>query len=289
MPDHHRPSSRRHERRRALRHPLAALAAFVLTLSALGGFAQPASSTVGHRAGPKPTVVLVHGAFADASGWNQVIGRLQAQGYPTLAPANPLRGVPTDTAYLKSVLATISGPIILVGHSYGGEVITNAATGNPNVKGLVYVAAFAPVEGEASGQLAQMNPGSMLTPENLVFRQYPISDTVQGTDGYINPASFRKVFAADLPRSTAALMAATQRPAELATLMQPSGPPAFATIPSWFVVARNDNAIPAATQRFMAKRANAVKTIELKSSHVAMMSNPRSVTSLIVQAAKYQP
>jgi pimeloyl-ACP methyl ester carboxylesterase len=242
-----------------------------------------------HESEAKPTIVLIHGAFADASGWNAVVGKLQSMGYPTIAPANPLRGLPSDTAYIKSVIAHIDGPIILVGHSYGGMVMTNAALGDPDVKGLVYVAAFAPAEGDSVGGLSNMFPGSMLTPANLVVRDYPTTDPgVLGKEGYINPAVFREVFAGDLSRSTTAAMAATQRPAELASLGQPSGPPAWTTIPSWFVVSQNDNAIPAEVQRFMAKRANAVKTVEVRASHVAMISHPGAVTSLIVEAARYQ-
>lgn len=257
----------------------------VVGVAASGASAEPDRG----RHGPKPTIVLVHGAFADASGWSDVITRLQALGYPTIAPANPLRGLPVDVPYLQSVLTNIEGPIIMVGHSYGGEVITNAATGNPNVKGLVYVAAFAPAEGESSGALAGMFPGSMLTPDNLLAWTYPTTDPSEsGLEGYIKPEVFREVFAADLPARTAAAMAATQRPADFASLQQPSGPPAWATIPSWFVVATNDNAIPPATQRFEAERANAVKTIEVRSSHVAMMSRPSQVAALIVEAARYR-
>lgn len=237
----------------------------------------------------KPTIVLIHGAFADASGWNGVVSKLQSMGYPTVAPANPLRGLPSDTAYIKSVIAQIDGPIILVGHSYGGMVMTNAALDDPDVKGLVYVAAFAPAEGDSVGGLSNMFPGTMLTPANLVIRDYPTTDpNVLGKEAYINPTVFREVFAGDLSSKTAATMAATQRPAELASLGQPSGPPAWATIPSWFIVSKNDNAIPAEVQRFMANRAHAVKTVELRASHVAMISQPGAVTALIVQAARYQ-
>jgi pimeloyl-ACP methyl ester carboxylesterase len=235
--------------------------------------------------GALPTVVLVHGAFADASGWGGVITRLASRGYPVTAPANPLRGVTSDSDYLASVLATITGPIILVGHSYGGEVITNAATGNPNVKALVYIAAFAPEEGETSGQLAGMFPGSQLTPDNLVFRPFPNADGTTGTDGYINPTVFRSVFCADLPKTTAAVMAATQRPASLATLGEPSGVPAWKTIPAWYLVANQDQAIPAAAERFMAKRMHA-HTIAINSSHVAMTSHPGITTALILAAAR---
>jgi len=140
----------------------------------------------------RPTIVLVHGAWADASGWAAVTERLQDQGYTVIALANPLRGVPSDAAYLTSVLATISGPIVLVGHSYGGAVITNAATGNPNVKALVFIAAFAPDAGETLAQILAMNPGSQAAPPNLTFRPYP-----GGLDTYIAPSAFHVVFCAD--------------------------------------------------------------------------------------------
>ena len=174
---------------------------------------------------------------------------------------------------------------MLAGHSYGGEVITNAATGNPNVKALVYVAAFAPVEGESAGELAGRFPGSQLTPENLVFRPYAGVGGPAGVDAYINPASFHRVFCADLPASTAAVLGASQRPAALTTLEEKSGPPAWLTIPSWYLVARQDLAIPAAAERFMAQRMNA-HTREINSSHVAMTSHPRAATDLILEAAR---
>jgi pimeloyl-ACP methyl ester carboxylesterase len=234
-------------------------------------------------AGVKPTVVLVHGAFADASGWTGVTQRLQQLGYTVIAPANPLRGVSSDSAYVASVLATISGPIVLVGHSYGGEVITNAATGNPNVKALVYIAAFGPDQGETSGALTAQFPGTGLTPANLVFRPFPNPDGTTGTDVYIQPSAFRQVFCADLPAATAAAMAAMQRPASVATLGEPSGVPAWKTIPSWYLVANQDHAIPPAAERFMAQRMGA-HTIEVNSSHVAMISHPGIVTDLILNA-----
>jgi pimeloyl-ACP methyl ester carboxylesterase len=230
--------------------------------------------------GAKPTIVLIHGAFADASGWTGVITRLEQGGYTVLAPANPLRGVASDSAYIASFLATIAGPIVLVGHSYGGEVITNAATGNPNVKALVYIAAFAPDAGETAGGLVAKYPGSLLTPQNLVIRPFP-----GGLDGYINPSVFREVFAADLPTKTTAVMAATQRPASLSTLSDVSGVPAWKTIPSWYLVANEDNAIPPALERFMAARIQA-HTVQINSSHAAMVSHPGAVTDLIVNAAR---
>jgi pimeloyl-ACP methyl ester carboxylesterase len=230
--------------------------------------------------GPKPTIVLVHGAFADASGWNGATMRLQDRGYTVIAPSNPLRGVASDSAYIASVLATISGPIVLVGHSYGGEVITNAATGNPNVKALVYIAAFAPDLGETSGGLVTKFPGSMLTPQNLVFRPFP-----GGVDGYINPSMFREAFAADVPADTAAVMGASQRPGSVTTLSELSGAPAWKDIPSWYLVANQDHAIPPALERFMAARMHA-HAVQINSSHAAMVSHPGAVTDLILNAAQ---
>jgi pimeloyl-ACP methyl ester carboxylesterase len=159
-------------------------------------------------------------------------------------------------------------------------VITNAATGNPNVKALVYVAAFAPDEGETVGQLLAMNPGSEAAPPNLTFRPY-----AAGVDVYITPSAFHGVFCADLPAKTAAVMAASQRPIDAAALDQPSGVPAWKTIPSWYLVASNDQAIPPATERFMAKRADAT-TVKISSSHVAMISHPAVVTDLVLDAAR---
>jgi pimeloyl-ACP methyl ester carboxylesterase len=262
---------------------LGPLLAGVLLLSAAGFATSPVASASVHRPA-KPTVVLVHGAFADASGWNDVVRRLQRRGYPVLAPANPLRGVAPDAAYLASVLETISGPIVLVGHSYGGVVITNAATGNSNVKALVYVAAFAPEAGETIEGLQTQFPGSKLNQAALDIRPYLLPDGTDSYDGYVKPALFRDIFAGDLPADTTAVMAATQRPADVHTLGQPSGTPAWKTIPSWTLIARNDNLIPAAAQRFMASRAGA-HTVEVNASHVAMMSKPAATADLIADAA----
>jgi pimeloyl-ACP methyl ester carboxylesterase len=233
---------------------------------------------------PKPTVVLVHGAFADASGWSGVIERLQRRGYPVFAPANPLRGVSADAAYLRSALSQIEGPIVLVGHSYGGFVMTNAATGNPNVKALVYIAAFAPAEGDTVQGLTSRAPGSLLGPETLTIRTFPTGGD-PAPEGYVTPSAFRKVFAADLPRAQTDVLAASQRPASLATLTEPSGPPAWATIKSWYLVAGADNTIGTANLRFMARRIRA-KTVEVKgASHAVMMSRPQETTKLILAAA----
>lgn len=264
----------------------AVVAGLLALVVALGLVLLPSASSASsrHGRGPKPTVVLVHGAFADASGWADVTTKLQRRGYTVIAPANPLRGVASDSAYVASVLASIEGPIVLAGHSYGGEVISNAALGNPHVKALVYIAAFAPDKGENSGELSMKYPGSQLTPDNLVFRTFPISATQTGTDAYINPAVFRDVFCADLPARTAAAMAAAQRPGALSTLGEPSGEPAWKTIPSWYLVARQDRAIPPDSERFMAKRMKA-HTREINSSHVAMISHPGVVADMIRDAA----
>lgn len=266
-----------------LRTALAAVAAAIgLTVFAGTGASEPAASA---NHDPKPTVVLVHGAFADASGWSGVIAELRGDGYPVLAPANPLRDLAGDSAYLASVLSTITGPIVLVGHSYGGAVITNAAVGNSNVKALVYIAGFAPQEGESIFALTGLYPGSLL-PQNIVARPFPQADGGTGIDAYINPVTFREVFAADVSRSTAATMATTQRPITLAAGNAASGVPAWQTIPSWYMVARADHAIPPQAERFMAARAGA-HTVEVNTSHVAMVVQPGAVADLIESAARH--
>ena len=148
----------------------------------------------------KPTVVLVHGGWADSSGWNEEITRLQRRGYPVIAPANPLRGLASDADYIRSVLKTIDGPIVLVGHSYGGAVISNAAVGVSNVQALVYIAGFAPDKGESLVQLVTMNPGSEIGPNTLITRPYPTGDGGQGTDLYLTQHGFRTAFAGDVPK-----------------------------------------------------------------------------------------
>lgn len=261
---------------------LAALcAAFVLLLTSLPGSATASHSTP--TTPVKPTIVLVHGAFADASGWGTSIRDLQEKGYTVYAPANPLRGLSTDAEALRSFLSTIAGPTVLVGHSYGGAVITNAATGNPNVKALVYIAAYIPDDGETLGAAGALGGGTSLLPEHIVVRPIPGSTT--DADGYIDPAAFRTVFAQDLAPEQAAVLASGQRPIALSALGTPSGVPAWKTIPSWALIAKDDNAIPAVAERAMAKRAKA-RTVEVHSSHAVMISQPRAVTNLILVAAK---
>lgn len=268
---------------RISKHPrrtLAALAtAFLIAGSIAAGAVASAEGSAASEA-QKPTIVLVHGAWADSSGWNDSIETLQKKGYTALAVATPLRSLHGDAAYLRSVLASISGPIVLVGHSYGGMVLTNAATGNPNVKALVYIAAFAPDEGERQIELILKNEGSQISPATLTVRPYP-----GGLDSYITPSLFRQIFAHDVSEKTAAVMAATQRPFELAILEEVSGEPAWKKIPSWYLVATDDRAIPPTTQRFMAERAGAT-IAEVRASHVPMNSRPSAVTELILEAAK---
>jgi pimeloyl-ACP methyl ester carboxylesterase len=231
--------------------------------------------------GQQPTVVLVHGAFADASSWNGVIERLQQQGCTVVAPANPLRGVAIDSAYLASVVNQLDGPVLLVGHSYGGAVITNAAA--TGVVGLVFVAAFAPDEGERLGDIEASSKDSVLN-SALVQRQYPTGQgTETATEFAIDPALFREAFAADLPTEQTAVMAATQRPVAASAFTDVSGPPAWKMLPSWAVVATGDKAAGSDVVRSMAQRAGA-DILEVEGSHVIMISEPQVVADLILKA-----
>ena len=235
------------------------------------------------RTDAKPTIVLVHGAFADASSWNGVIERLQQQGWTVVAPANPLRGVAADSAYLASVVNQLDGPVLLAGHSYGGAVITNAATDAPNVVGLVYVAAFAPDEGEVLGDVAATSKDSLLGTAQ-VQREYPTGPGGETAPEFlVDPARFREVFAADLPAEQAAVLAATQRPVAAAAFSDVSGPPAWKSLPSWAVVATGDKAAGSDIVRSMAQRAGA-DIVEVEASHVVMVSQPQAVTDLILKA-----
>jgi pimeloyl-ACP methyl ester carboxylesterase len=269
----------------ASRRGFAATLALILALGlGLSVTAAAAASDGDPGQSPKPTIVFVHGGWADSSGWNQEITNLERRGYTVIAPANPLRDLTSDSAYIRSVLQTISGPIVLVGHSYGGAVITNAAVGVPNVKALVFIAAFAPDKGESLVQLVTMNPGSQIGPATLDFRPYPLPGGGTGTDLYIKKSAFHDAFAADLPLQMTDQMQATQRPFSNEAFQSPSGEPAWKTIPSWYMVATQDHALPPATERFMAQRAHA-SIVEVDSSHVAMISQPEATTRLILDAA----
>jgi pimeloyl-ACP methyl ester carboxylesterase len=230
-----------------------------------------------------PTVVLVHGAFADGSSWNGVIERLQAQGVAVTAPANPLRGVSIDSAYIASVFEETEGPVLAVGHSYGGVVITNAAARAENVVGLVYVAAFATDEGEALGPADAESKDSILG-DALVTLHYPTKDPGHGAVEFaVDPGKLREAMAADLPADRAALMAATQRPLAELAFSEPTGVPAWRRLPSWTVVATEDKAAGADVIRSMAERAGSTIT-EVDGSHVIMISRPDLVTGVILDA-----
>ncbi len=231
----------------------------------------------------QPTVVLVHGAFADASSWNGVVERLQAAGVPVMAPANPLRGVAHDAAYVRSAISQISGPVLAVGHSYGGAVITNAAGAAGNVVGLVYVAAFAPDEGETLLQIEGNSRDSVLTTA-LVELRYPTGPGDETAIEYAIAADkFHDAFAADVPAEQTVVMAATQRPAAQACFAEPTSAPAWKTLPSWAIVPSADYAAGSDVVRSMAERAGAI-SVEVEGSHVIMISQPQAVTDLIQTA-----
>ncbi|MGI5516250.1 alpha/beta fold hydrolase [Streptomyces sp. CA-106131] len=232
----------------------------------------------------KPTIVLEHGAFADGSSWNGVIADLHAHGYPVVAAANPLRGPAADAAALRTVLDHVKGPKILVGHSYGGNVISQAAADDPEVKALVYVAAFLPAPGESALELTNKYPGSTL-PNALDPVTYKQADGSTATDLYIQQDKFRHQFAADVLAKQAALMASEQRPIAQAALEEKATTAAWKTKPSWDIVTTRDLNIPAAVQRFMAKRAHA-HTTEVAASHSVAVSHPHLVAGVIEQAAR---
>jgi pimeloyl-ACP methyl ester carboxylesterase len=249
--------------------------AVLLTIAPFIGHAQETSMN-------KATVVLVHGAFAESSSWNRVSAKLLAKGYPVVAIANPLRSVKGDAAYLASLLDSIHGPVVLVGHSYGGTVITVAATGKNNVKALVYVSGLAPDLGETASGLVGKFPGSTLGPTLAP----PVVLADGGKDLYISQEKFHAQFAADLLANAAKLMAVTQRPIPEAAFNEPAGAPAWKTIPSWFLYGSLDKNVPPAVHAFMAKRAGAKETVEIKgSSHVVMMSHPDALVNMIDKAA----
>jgi pimeloyl-ACP methyl ester carboxylesterase len=236
----------------------------------------------------QPTVVLVHGAWADGSSWNDVIKRLQAEGVQVTAPANPLRGISIDSAYLGSLLDQIPGPVLAVAHSYGGAVITNAATNANNVLGLVYVAAFAPDEGETLADIAGRSEDSVINPA-LRPLQYPTGEGAEtAVEFTIDPEKIYEVFAFDLPAEQTSLMAATQRPLSALPFSEPTGVPAWKKLPSWAVVASGDKVIGTDAVRSMAERAGATIT-DVEGSHVIMMSQPEIVTDVILTALAAVP
>jgi len=230
----------------------------------------------------KPTIILVHGAFNESASWEGVIRKLP-DGYRVIAAANPLRGVKSDSSYLASLIDSVKGPVILVGHSFSGMLITNAATGKDNVKGLVFVAALAPDTGETAQDLLSKFPGgtsgSALGP--------PVDLGGGAHDVYVQPEKFHAQFAADVSASTARIMAVTQRPIVDTAFGEKSGPPAWKSIPSWFIYGTGDKNLPVATTLFMAKRAGARKVVEIKgASHLLMVSHPQETAKLIAEAAR---
>lgn len=233
------------------------------------------------RTAGRPAVVLVHGAFAESSSWDAVVAKLKADGYSVIAAANPLRSVVSDAVAIASLVRSIPGPVVLVGHSYGGPVITEAANRSTNVKALVYVSGFAPDTGETSLMLSAKFPGSTLG-DSLAPVALPDGDE----DLYIRPEKFRAQFAADVPPAKAAAMAATQRPVTLSALGEPSGVASWKTLPTYMIYGSADLNIPAAVMKFMADRAHARKAVVVAgASHAVMVSHPAEVTALIEDAA----
>jgi pimeloyl-ACP methyl ester carboxylesterase len=230
--------------------------------------------------GSRSSVVLVHGAFAESASWDDVIVRLQGQGYTVIAAANPIRSVSGDADFLASIFEAVEGPIVAVGHSYGGTVITNAL--RDNVKALVYVAGYAPDEGESAGELSARFPGATL---GETLWTVPLSDG--SNDLYIRQEEYHRQFAEGVPAEQTALMAVGQRPLRDVAVNEASGPPAWRSVPSWFVFGELDKNIPAASHRFMAERAGAREVVEIEgASHAVGVSHPEEVAGIILRAAK---
>lgn len=239
------------------------------------------TTTTSATTAPNPTVVLVHGAFTDASVWHPVIANLQQRGHRVLAPAVPMRSLAGDVASLHSFLATVDGPILVVGHSYGGSVISAPDALTPDVRGLVFVAAFLQDHDETAGELNYRFPGSGLTPDTLLVREHPV-----GNDATLRPEHFAQVYAADVDPTTAAVMAAGQHPIDPAALGQTfTGPATWTRLPSWALVATADRSVPTAAQRFMAERAGST-VVEVDSSHAVPVAHAEETAELIDTAAR---
>jgi pimeloyl-ACP methyl ester carboxylesterase len=235
--------------------------------------------------GDPPTVVLVHGANAESSSWHDVVARLQRDGYPVTAYANPLRSLATDASGLSDLLRTIKGPVVLVGHSYGGMVISVAAAGNPHVRSLVFVDAQVPLPGENAAELTNKFPGSKFGAA-LVQRPFTRPDGTADTDLYVDPAKYRALFTGfDVSSKEADVLAAVQRPVAVSALMEPATAAAWQTVPSWDVVGTKDTAIPPAAQLFMARRAEAHIT-RIPAPHASMLTFPCSIAKVIESAAR---
>ncbi|MGW0872134.1 alpha/beta fold hydrolase [Streptomyces sp. NPDC002740] len=250
--------------------------------AALATASVPAAAQAEHPRTPKPAVVLVHGAWADSSSWQEVTRRLQRLGYPVYAPPNALRGLADDAADLRGFLAQrVTGPVVLVGHSYGGAVVTNAVAPDAGVRALVYVDAFVPDQGETVLGLQ----GGAADPTALFDQVVHEQQGEQVVDLYIKPALFGELFAGDLAPATARQLAASQRPIALAALLEASGAPAWRKLPSWYVLGTEDHILPPARQRFMARRAGS-RIVEVTGSHLVTLSRPHAVADVIVSAAR---
>jgi pimeloyl-ACP methyl ester carboxylesterase len=230
----------------------------------------------------KPTVVFVHGAWADNSGFDGSIRALRDQGFNVIGASNPLRELRSDAAYVAALLRSIEGPVVMVGHSYGGAVISNAATGEDQVQALVYINGWVPDEGESLVQLAELNEGSLVA-ESLHPVPYKNPDGSDVVDLYIDQEKFRAAFAGDVDPETAQVMAVEQRPFTEAAFGAASGPVAWRSVPSWYLLGTEDRAIPPATQRYMAERAHA-SIVDIPASHASMVSHPDAVTDVILTA-----
>ena len=256
------------------------------SLSAVALVAGGPAGAKSHTGGsPRPTIVLEHGDWADASSWNSVIKRLQHKGYTVVAPPNLLRGPATDAPYLASYLKSISGPIVLVAHSYGGFVATNAATGNDNVKALVYIDAFAPDQGETAGDLVARGHSCV---DGNALNQVPYDggvDLYLRRDANMTYPGYAECFANGVDRNEAAVLFAGQRPAAPAQFAEPSGPPAWKTIPSWSLIGTEDHVIPLALQDEMSSRAGAQIT-RIKAGHLSLITHPGDVTKVILDAVE---
>jgi pimeloyl-ACP methyl ester carboxylesterase len=230
-----------------------------------------------------PTIVLVHGAFAESSSWDRVVDPLLDAGHPVIAAANPLRGLAADAAAVGDVVRAVDGPVVLAAHSYGGSVISNVPADAGEIVGLVYANGFAPEPGEHCFQLAAKFPGSMLGEQTA----RPVSRSDGTTDLYVATDSFNDIFCQDVPAQQAALMATTQRPATQEALTEPSGDhPLWKDVPSWFLIGEQDRIIPAQLQRYMAERARARRTVEIPgASHAIPVSQPEATVRLILEAA----
>jgi pimeloyl-ACP methyl ester carboxylesterase len=253
-----------------------------IALMAALGFASVAHAEPTPANPAKPTIILVHGAFAGSSSWSGVTAKLEGDGYKVIAAANPLRSLTGDAAYVAALARSVPGPVLLVGHSYGGAVISEAGSDAGNVKGLVMVAGFTLDTGESASTVSSRFPGSTLG----ATLSAPVALPDGGKDLYIAPDKYWKQFAADVPQADAVIMAATQRPVTEAALSDPARSPAWKSLPVWFISGSLDRNIPAAAQAFMAKRANAREAIMVEgASHVVMVSHPAEVAAMIERAA----